>query len=85
MESTTLNGILSIMRSCSKANTVKRFVYTSSTGTITVQAQPPLHEYTEDLWTDVDLCYELKMYGWVSFFQSFLYNTYAGVFQLSTV
>ncbi|WOH00729.1 hypothetical protein DCAR_0520103 [Daucus carota subsp. sativus] len=65
MESTTLNGILSIMRSCSKANTVKRFVYTSSTGTITVQAQPPLHEYTEDLWTDVDLCYELKMYGWM--------------------
>ncbi|KAL8148576.1 dihydroflavonol 4-reductase-like isoform X2 [Apium graveolens] len=62
---TTLNGILSILRSCSKAKTVKRFVYTSTIGTISVQRQPPLHEYTEDLWSDVDLCYERKMYKWM--------------------
>ncbi|KAK1399263.1 Dihydroflavonol 4-reductase [Heracleum sosnowskyi] len=62
---TTVNGILSIMRSCSKAKTVKRFVYTSTIGTITMQRQPPLHEYTEDLWSDVDFCYEQKMFGWM--------------------
>lgn len=65
IESTTLNGILSILRSCSKAKTLKRFIYTSTTGAIVVQPQPPLHEYTEDLWTDVDLCYEHKMYAWM--------------------
>ncbi|KAK1399262.1 Dihydroflavonol 4-reductase [Heracleum sosnowskyi] len=65
IESTTLNGILSVMRSCSKAKTVKRFIYTSTTSTIMLQSQPPLDEYTEDLWSDVDLCYEHKMYGWM--------------------
>ncbi|XP_017254388.1 dihydroflavonol 4-reductase isoform X2 [Daucus carota subsp. sativus] len=66
IESTTLNGILSIMRSCSKAKTVKRLVYTSTTGTITVQPQPPaVSEFTEDLWSDIDLCYQHKMYGWM--------------------
>ncbi|WOH00730.1 hypothetical protein DCAR_0520104 [Daucus carota subsp. sativus] len=65
IDSTTLNGILSIMRSCSKAKTVKRFVYTSTTGTITVQPQPPFNEFTEDLWSDIDLCYQHKMYGWM--------------------
>ena len=65
IESTTLNGILRIMRSCSKAKTVKRLVYTSTAGTITVQPQPPVSEFTEDLWSDIDLCYQHKMYGWV--------------------
>ncbi|WOH00731.1 hypothetical protein DCAR_0520105 [Daucus carota subsp. sativus] len=63
IEATTLNGILSIMRSCSKAKTVKRFVYTSTAGTITVQPQPPVSEFTEDLCSDIDLCYLHKMYG----------------------
>ncbi|XP_017251508.1 bifunctional dihydroflavonol 4-reductase/flavanone 4-reductase isoform X1 [Daucus carota subsp. sativus] len=65
IESTTLNGILSIMRSCSKAKTVKRFIYTSTTATILMQRQPPVDEYTEEHWSDLDLCYELKMYGWM--------------------
>ncbi|XP_074368056.1 bifunctional dihydroflavonol 4-reductase/flavanone 4-reductase-like [Apium graveolens] len=65
IDSTTLNGILSILRSCSKVKTLKRFIYTSSTGTIGVQPQPPLDEYTEDLWSDVDLCYQHKMTGWM--------------------
>ncbi|KAL1815783.1 hypothetical protein ACET3Z_018357 [Daucus carota] len=64
IESTTVNGILSIMRSCTKAKTVKRFIYTSSTGTVIMQRQPPLHEYTEELWSDLDFCYETKMFAW---------------------
>ncbi|KAK1399265.1 tetraketide alpha-pyrone reductase 1-like [Heracleum sosnowskyi] len=53
------------MRSCSKAKTVKRFIYTSTTSTIIMQSKPSLDEYIEDLWSDVDLCYEHKMYGWM--------------------
>ncbi|XP_063949539.1 dihydroflavonol 4-reductase-like isoform X2 [Daucus carota subsp. sativus] len=64
IESTTVNGILSIMRSCTKAKTVKRFIYTSSTGTVIMQRQPPLHEYTEELWSDLDFCNETKMFAW---------------------
>ncbi|KAK1397192.1 Dihydroflavonol 4-reductase [Heracleum sosnowskyi] len=61
---TILNGLLNVMRSCSKTKTLKRFIYTSTTGTIIMQPQPPLHEYTENLWSDVDFCYDSKMHGW---------------------
>ncbi|KAM7518225.1 hypothetical protein LguiB_017187 [Lonicera macranthoides] len=63
---TTVNGVLSIMRSCLKAKNVKRLVYTSSTGTIVVQRQPPL-EFDESFWTDVDFCRAQTMTGWMYF------------------
>lgn len=67
INSATVNGILSIMRSCSKAKTVKRFIYTASVYTIAMQPQPVLvDEYTEDNWSDVDFCYDSKMFGWVT-------------------
>ena len=61
----TVNGALNIMRSCSKAKTVKRVIYTSTTGTIVIQ-QHPQSEYDESFWTDVDFCKAQKMTGWVS-------------------
>ncbi|KAA8537594.1 hypothetical protein F0562_027202 [Nyssa sinensis] len=60
----TANGVLNIMRSCLKAKTVKRLIFTSTTGTIAVQRQPP-PEYDESFWTDVDFCNAQKMTGWM--------------------
>ncbi|PSR99661.1 Dihydroflavonol 4-reductase [Actinidia chinensis var. chinensis] len=62
----TVNGALNIMRSCSKAKTVKRVIYTSTTGTIVIQ-QHPQSEYDESFWTDVDFCKAQKMTGWMYF------------------
>ncbi|KAJ9186556.1 hypothetical protein P3X46_002113 [Hevea brasiliensis] len=63
----TVNGVLNIMRSCLKAKTIRRFIYTSTTGTVTVQPPPPPPEYDESFWTDVDFCYAEKMPGWSYF------------------
>ncbi|KAK2994150.1 hypothetical protein RJ640_020955, partial [Escallonia rubra] len=60
----TVNGVLNVMRSCSKAKTVKRFIYTSTTGTVVLQPQPPPPEYDESFWTDVDFCRAKKMIAW---------------------
>ena len=61
----TINGVLSIIRSCTKAKTVKRLVFTSSAGTVNVQEhQQPV--YDENNWSDLDFIYAKKMTGWVS-------------------
>ncbi|KAK1401144.1 Dihydroflavonol 4-reductase [Heracleum sosnowskyi] len=66
IKSTTVNGILSIMKSCSKAKTLKRFIYTASVYTVALQPEPSLFdEYTEDNWSDVDFCFDRKMFGWM--------------------
>ncbi|XP_057500815.1 dihydroflavonol 4-reductase-like [Actinidia eriantha] len=62
----TINGVLSIIRSCIKAKTVKRLVFTSSAGTVNVQEhQQPL--YDENNWSDLDFIYAKKMTGWMYF------------------
>ncbi|GFZ10343.1 dihydroflavonol 4-reductase [Actinidia rufa] len=62
----TVDGVLNVMRSCCKAKTVKRIIYTSTTGTIGIQQQPPTH-YDESVWTDVDFCRTTKMFAWMYF------------------
>ena len=63
----TINGVLSIIRSCTKAKTVKRLVFTSSAGTVNGQEhQQPL--YDENNWSDLDFIYAKKMTGWVSIY-----------------
>ncbi|GFY80370.1 dihydroflavonol 4-reductase [Actinidia rufa] len=60
----TINGVLSIIRSCTKAKTVKRLVFTSSAGTVNAQEhQQP--RYDENNWSDLDFIYAKKMTGWV--------------------
>lgn len=57
--------MLSIIKSCTKAKTVKRLVFTSSAGTVNVQEhQQPV--YDENNWSDLDFINEKKMTGWVS-------------------
>ncbi|GMP44939.1 hypothetical protein CsSME_00013657 [Camellia sinensis var. sinensis] len=63
----TVNGVLNIMRSCSKAKTVKRLICTSTTGAVTVQPPPEPDQYDESFWTDVDFCKEKKILGWPYF------------------
>ncbi|OAY50698.1 bifunctional dihydroflavonol 4-reductase/flavanone 4-reductase [Manihot esculenta] len=63
----TVNGVLNIMRSCLKAKTIRRFIYTSTTGAVTVGPPPPPPEYDESFWTDIDFCYAEKMPGWAYF------------------
>ncbi|XP_043712887.1 bifunctional dihydroflavonol 4-reductase/flavanone 4-reductase-like [Telopea speciosissima] len=62
----TVNGVLNIMRSCIKVKTVRRFLYTSSTGSIDVLQYQPV-EYDESCWTDVDFCRAKMMPGWMYF------------------
>ncbi|GAB2219883.1 hypothetical protein Droror1_Dr00007522 [Drosera rotundifolia] len=58
--------MLDIMRSCQKSKTVRRLVFTSSAGTVNVEAiQKPV--YDEDCWSDLDFVQSTKMTGWMYF------------------
>ncbi|KAI3877811.1 hypothetical protein MKW92_013426 [Papaver armeniacum] len=62
----TLHGILNVMKSCKKAKTVKRVIYTTSAGTVCVEEhQKPV--YNESSWSDLDFCWKTKMTGWMYF------------------
>uniref|UniRef100_F6H062 NAD-dependent epimerase/dehydratase domain-containing protein n=1 Tax=Vitis vinifera TaxID=29760 RepID=F6H062_VITVI len=61
----TVNGMLDIMRACTKAKSVKRLIYTSTTGTISTGPQPPPLEFDESFWTDIDYCKAQKMTAWM--------------------
>lgn len=63
----TVDGVLSIMRSCKEAGTVRRVVFTSSAGTVNVQEQQQ-PQYDESSWSDIDFCRRVKMTGWVTLF-----------------
>ncbi|XP_059623620.1 dihydroflavonol 4-reductase-like [Cornus florida] len=62
----TINGVLSIIRSCVKAKTVKRIVFTSSAGTVNVQEHQQA-VFDETNWSDLDFIYKKKMTGWMYF------------------
>ncbi|KAD7479252.1 hypothetical protein E3N88_02388 [Mikania micrantha] len=62
----TIEGILSIIRSCVKAKTVKKLVFTSSAGTVNVQ-EKQLGVYDESHWSDLDFIYSKKMTAWMYF------------------
>ncbi|XP_030446875.2 dihydroflavonol 4-reductase [Syzygium oleosum] len=62
----TVEGVLSIMRACAKAKTVRRLVFTSSAGTLDVQEhRKPV--YYDDDWSDMDFVLAKKMTGWMYF------------------
>lgn len=62
----TIEGVLSIIRSCIKAKTVKKLVFTSSAGTVNVQ-EKQLGVYDETHWSDLDFIYSKKMTAWVRY------------------
>ena len=62
----TVEGMMSIMRACKEAGTVRRIVFTSSAGTVNIEErQRPV--YDQDNWSDVDFCQRVKMTGWVRY------------------
>lgn len=63
----TVNGVLNVMRSCAKAKSVKRVIFTSSAGAVsfTDDYGTPGKIYDETCWTNVELCRSIKMTGWV--------------------
>ncbi|KAH7685980.1 bifunctional dihydroflavonol 4-reductase/flavanone 4-reductase protein, partial [Dioscorea alata] len=62
----TVDGVLNIMRSCLKAKSLQKIVFTSSAGAVTMQEHlKPV--YDEDCWTDVDFCRKKKMTAWMYF------------------
>ncbi|KAG4147000.1 hypothetical protein ERO13_D05G195700v2 [Gossypium hirsutum] len=62
----TINGVLSIMKACAKAKTVRRLVFTSSAGTIDVaEQQKPC--YDETCWSDLEFIQAKRMTGWMYF------------------
>ncbi|XP_020267696.1 dihydroflavonol 4-reductase [Asparagus officinalis] len=61
-----VKGVLGIMRSCKRAGTVQRVIFTSSAGTVNVEEhQKP--EYDENTWSDIEFCRNIKMTGWMYF------------------
>ncbi|XP_062185258.1 dihydroflavonol 4-reductase-like [Phragmites australis] len=62
----TVEGMLSIMRACKEAGTVRRIVFTSSAGTVNIEERQRL-VYDHDNWSDVDFCRRAKMTGWMYF------------------
>jgi len=65
----TVNGVLNVLRSCAKAKSVKRVVFTSSAGAVyfTDDFQTPGKVFDESCWTNVELCKKVKMTGWMYF------------------
>ncbi|KAM0844253.1 hypothetical protein ACQ4PT_057180 [Festuca glaucescens] len=62
----TVEGMLSMMRACKDAGTVKRVVFTSSARTVNIEErQRPA--YDQDDWSDMDFCRRVKMTGWMYF------------------
>ncbi|KAI3891777.1 hypothetical protein MKX03_020915 [Papaver bracteatum] len=62
----TLRGVLNVMKSCKKAKTVKRVIFTTSAGTVNVEEhQKPV--YDESSWSDLDFIRNTKMTGWMYF------------------
>ncbi|KAK9165491.1 hypothetical protein Scep_000682 [Stephania cephalantha] len=62
----TVEGMLNVIKSCLKAKTLRRVVFTSSAGTVNFQEEPK-QVYDEDCWTDADNCRKRKMTGWMYF------------------
>ncbi|KAL1569486.1 alcohol dehydrogenase (NADP(+)) [Salvia divinorum] len=67
----TIDGMLSIMRSCAKAKTVKKVIFTNSAGTVDVEEhQKPVYDETN--WSDLEFIYSKKMTGWMYFVSKIL-------------
>ncbi|KAL0379269.1 UNVERIFIED_CONTAM: Dihydroflavonol 4-reductase [Sesamum radiatum] len=67
----TVEGMLSIIRSCAKAKTVKKIIFTNSAGTLNVEEhQKPV--YDESNWSDLDFINSKKMTGWMYFVSKIL-------------
>ncbi|EOX91035.1 Dihydroflavonol-4-reductase, putative [Theobroma cacao] len=62
----TVDGALSILKSCANAKTVERLVFVSSGGTVAMQERK-LVQYDETSWSDVDFIRAKKMTGWMYF------------------
>nr|AAY32602.1 dihydroflavonol 4-reductase [Oncidium hybrid cultivar] len=61
-----INGMLGILRSCKRAGTVKRVIFTSSAGTVNVE-EHLAEVYDESSWSDLDFITRVKMTGWMYF------------------
>lgn len=61
----TIEGVVNLLKSCLKAKTVKKVVYTSTAGTVNMQ---PIRKsvYDETSWTDTEFCKTVKMTAWVN-------------------
>eukprot|EP00253_Pinus_taeda_P022596 PITA_22596 len=60
-----VEGTLNVLRSCTKAKTVKRVVVTSSTATASINEWEEQNQYIdENSWTDVDFFRTKKPPGW---------------------
>ncbi|XP_010481941.1 PREDICTED: dihydroflavonol 4-reductase-like [Camelina sativa] len=62
----TVNGMLGILKACVEAKTVRRFVFTSSAGTVNVEENQK-SVYDEQDWSDLEFIMSKKMTGWMYF------------------
>lgn len=64
-----VQGTVNILKSCSKAPSIKRIVFTSSAAAIrfTQLEDIPEQRFDESCWTDVEMCLRDKPHGWPYF------------------
>ncbi|KAI5081564.1 hypothetical protein GOP47_0001307 [Adiantum capillus-veneris] len=62
-------GTVNVLKSCSKAPTIKRIVFTSSAASarFTQLEDIPEQRFDESSWTDVEMCVREKPHGWPYF------------------
>ena len=62
-----VQGTINVMKSCSKAPTIKRIVFTSSAAAVrfTQLEDIPEQNFTEECWTNEEMCVRDKPHGWV--------------------
>nr|P14721.1 RecName: Full=Dihydroflavonol 4-reductase; Short=DFR; AltName: Full=Dihydrokaempferol 4-reductase; AltName: Full=Flavanone 4-reductase; Short=FNR [Antirrhinum majus]CAA33543.1 unnamed protein product [Antirrhinum majus] len=67
----TIDGMLNIIKSCVQAKTVKKFIFTTSGGTVNVEEhQKPVYDETDS--SDMDFINSKKMTGWMYFVSKIL-------------
>ena len=61
-----VQGVINVLKSCLKSNSVKRVIYTSSAAAVSINSiSEPGLVMTEENWSDVDFLTKEKPFNWV--------------------
>ena len=70
-----IQGVLNVLKTCKKAKTVKRVIYTSTAGTVAVNKLTGKGlVMDENNWSDVDFLTSEKPFAWVYISHHLMFN-----------